>query len=69
MPEDNAVGVMIRRARQRKRMAQAELAEAVGVSRSSVVLWENGTHYPLRYAGAIEEVLDITLPAEPAVSP
>ena len=30
---------------------------------ATVARWEAGTHFPLRYAGAIEEVLDITIPA------
>lgn len=65
MPEDNSVGLLIKRARQRKRMTQEQLAVLLKVSRPTVTNWENGTHYPLRYAGAIEEALGITLPAQP----
>lgn len=64
MPDNTAS--IIRKARQRKRMTQEELAAKVGVRRETVTSWEGGT-YPQRYAGAIEEVLGVTLPApEPA---
>lgn len=39
------------------------MADALGVSKSSVANWERGEHFPLRYAGAIEELLEITIPA------
>ena len=57
------IGILIQRARQRKRMTQAQMAEALGVSRDAVATWERGEHYPLRNAGAIEELLEITIPA------
>lgn len=60
------VGLLIQRARQRKKLTQPQLAELVGVSTNAVAKWESGTHYPLRYAGAIEAVLDITIPAPEA---
>ena len=65
MVEPNSAGTLIKKARQRKRMTQVQLATALGVTKSSVANWERGFHYPLRTAGAIEELLDITLP-EPA---
>ena len=55
------IGAQIRKARQRKRMTQDELAKAVGVDRSAVSTWERGVHYPQRYEGAIEDILDIDL--------
>lgn len=55
------IGRVIARARQRKRLTQAELARQLGVSRTSVAQWENGVHFPQRNLGAIEEVLDISL--------
>lgn len=62
------LGITIRRARERKRMTQEELAEKLGVTRSTVARWEGGDHFPLRNAGAIEEVLEIIIPA-PAAAP
>lgn len=63
-----SVGTLIQRARQRKRLSQAQLAIALGVTRATVAKWENGTHFPLRKAGAIEDVLDIEIPAPEAAS-
>lgn len=60
------VGILIQRARQRMRLTQPELAARLGVSRSAVANWERGVSYPLRNAGAIEEVLGITIPAAEA---
>lgn len=59
--QEISIGKAIRSARQRKRLTQAALAARVGVSNASVVNWENGTHFPLRHLGAIEEVLEISL--------
>jgi transcriptional regulator with XRE-family HTH domain len=56
------VGILIARARQRQRMTQAQLADALGVAESTVANWERNEHYPARYAGAIEALLDITIP-------
>jgi DNA-binding XRE family transcriptional regulator len=66
--EQPSVGVSIRKARQRKRMTQAELAQLVGVHESTVMNWEKDLHYPQRYAGAVEEVLGITLPEPEAAA-
>jgi transcriptional regulator with XRE-family HTH domain len=60
-----SIGDLIRRARQRKRMTQTELAAALGVARPSVTRWESGQHFPLQHTGAIEEVLGIELPLQP----
>lgn len=62
MPTDH-IGHLIARARHRKRMTQAQLAEALGVTQVTVARWETGEHYPVRNAGAIEDLLDITIPA------
>lgn len=43
-------------------MTQAEVAAALGVTKNTVVKWENGVHYPQRNAGAIEALLDIEIP-------
>lgn len=57
-----ATGTLIQRARQRKRLTQQELADQLGVNRGSVASWENGKHFPQRYAGAIEDLLEIKIP-------
>ena len=62
MPNES-VGLIIARARQRQRMTQVQLAEALGVSPSSVANWERGAAYPAKYAGLIEELLGIAIPA------
>jgi transcriptional regulator with XRE-family HTH domain len=61
MPSDS-VGTLIARARQRRRLTQAQLAAELGVSESTVADWERGAAYPLRKAGLVEEFLDITIP-------
>jgi transcriptional regulator with XRE-family HTH domain len=61
MPADS-VGTLIARARQRRRLTQAQLAAELGVSESTVADWERGEHYPLKYAGLVEAALDITIP-------
>jgi len=58
-----STGLAIRRARERKRWRQEDLAAAVGVSRNAVDAWENGRTYPNRNVGRIEEVLGISLSA------
>lgn len=64
MATDTA-GILIARERQRRRMSQAQLAEALQVAESTVANWERGEHYPLRYARVIEDYFGITLPARP----
>lgn len=63
MPSATDIGVAIRRARQRKRLTQRQLAEAVGVHVVSVRNWERGTHFPVRYRAVVEDVLDIEIQA------
>jgi len=62
MPNES-VGLIIARARQRRRMTQVQLAEALGVSPSTVANWERGASYPAKFAGIVEELLEITIPA------
>ena len=59
--EEIPLGAAIARARHRKRLTQGDLAQLLGVSRTTVSNWESGTHYPLRHLGAVEEVLGISL--------
>lgn len=61
MATESPIGTRIRRARERKRMRQADLAKALGVSRQTVDAWENDRSYPRSSIGAIEEVLGISL--------
>ena len=65
MPAQPRVGAMIRRARQRLRMSQQDLALKVGVARSAVNAWERDRAWP-RNIVAVEEALSITLDREPA---
>ena len=68
MTEELPLGLRIQRARHRKFLTQQELAEKLGVDRTAVSLWETGKHFPRRYAGALEVILDITLEPEAAAS-
>lgn len=63
------VGIIIARARHRKRLTQQQMAEELGVSKSTVANWERGEHFPLRYAGVLEELLGITIPARETAAP
>src|SRR5690242_6033359 len=65
MPGQPHIGAAIRRARQRLRMSQEELALKVGASRSAVNAWERDRAWP-RNIVALEEALGISLDAEPA---
>ena len=52
-------------------MTQRQLADALGVSQSTVANWERGASYPLKLGGLVEEYLGITIPAresEPAAA-
>jgi transcriptional regulator with XRE-family HTH domain len=60
---NESVGLLIARARQRKRLTQVQLAEELGVSPSTVANWERGETYPVKLAGIVEEYLGITIPA------
>lgn len=61
MPKES-VGWLIAKARHRRHLSQEELAEALGVSPSTVANWERGASYPLKLAGLVEEFLGITIP-------
>lgn len=56
-----ATGTRIRKRRQVLRMTQEDLAAALGVSKSTVANWERGKHFPLRYLGAVEATLGVSL--------
>jgi len=61
MAAESPIGTRIKRARERKRMSQAELADALGVSRSAVNAWENDRAFPQSSIGALEDILGISL--------
>lgn len=52
-----SLGEDIRQARERARMTQTELADALGVNESTVSNWERGRSNPKNRLGAIREVL------------
>jgi transcriptional regulator with XRE-family HTH domain len=59
------IGRTIKRARERRRLSQAEAAAALGVSRSALNAWENDRAYPRSSIGAIEELYGIVIDSEP----
>lgn len=59
------IGKLIKRARERKRMSQAEAAAALKVSRSALNAWENDRAYPRSSIGAIEELYGIVIDGDP----
>ena len=58
------LGTRIKRARERKRMRQRELADALGVSVKTVDNWENDRTSTRSSIGALEEVLEVNLSAD-----
>ena len=65
MADAGTIGTRIARRRQALRMTQEDLAQAVGVTKSSVANWESGKHFPQRKQGAVEHVLGISLEDDP----
>lgn len=63
------LGARIRRARERARLSQEELAERVGASVRAVGDWENDRRKPRNRLGALEEVLGVALDGEPPPRP
>lgn len=55
------IGRKIRRAMERKRLDQADVADALGVSRSAVNAWINDRAWPANSVGALEDLLDISI--------
>lgn len=62
------LGTKIKRARERKRWTQQQLAEAVGVSQKTIDNWENGRTSPRSSLGAIEQALNVNLTNGQSVS-
>ena len=66
MATEPAIGTSIKRARERKRWTQRQLAGALEVDRKTIDNWEHDRSYPRSSIGALEEVLGISLDLEPA---
>jgi transcriptional regulator with XRE-family HTH domain len=66
MATEPAIGTLIKRARERKRWTQRQLADALHVNIKSVDNWENGRTSPRSSIGALEEVLGVSLDGAPA---
>lgn len=58
------LGTRIRRARERARLSQDELAKLVDASRRAVGDWENDRRKPRNRLGALEQVLGVNLGEE-----
>ena len=57
MAADPLLATRIKRARERLRWSQQQLADAVGVNRKTVDNWENARNSPRSSIGALEAVL------------
>jgi len=66
VPRHSELGLAIQRARQRLGLTQQAMADKLGVDRATVAVWETGRQYPAKHAGAVEELLGITIPRRPA---
>ena len=55
------LGTRIRRARERKRWTQQQLADALGVSVRAIGNWERDEAVPRNTIGALEELLGVDL--------
>lgn len=69
MATDTRIGTSIKRARERKRWTQRQLADALGVDRKTVDNWENHRTSPRSSIGALEEVLGVSLTGQPDADP
>lgn len=64
------LGTLIRRARERRRWSQQQLADQLAVSLRAVNDWENDRSRPRSSIGALEEVLGTQLePTQPGPDP
>ena len=65
MATEPAIGTTIKRARERKRWTQRQLADALGVNIKSIDNWESGRTRPRSSIGALEAVLGISFDGAP----
>ena len=63
------LGTRIRRARERARLSQEELAKLAGASVRAVGDWENDRRKPRNRLGVLEDVLGVSLDDEPEPEP
>jgi transcriptional regulator with XRE-family HTH domain len=61
MTAASSLGTAIKRARERRRWTQRDLADKLGVDIKSVSNWETGRTSPKNSIGALEDVLGISL--------
>jgi transcriptional regulator with XRE-family HTH domain len=63
MATDPRIGARIKIARARRGMSQQQVADAIGVARTTVDSWENGRSQPKRgkVLGALERELGVSL--------
>lgn len=61
MATESGLGTRIKRARERRRWTQRQLADALRVNIKTVDNWENGRTSPRSSIGALEEVLGVRL--------
>jgi transcriptional regulator with XRE-family HTH domain len=64
-----SLGARIRRARERARLSQEELAALVGASSRAVGDWENNRRKPRNRLSVLEEVLGVSLEDTPEPEP
>lgn len=69
MAAEPRIGTTIRRARERLRLRQQDVAAKLGVSRTTVDAWENDRAYPRNSIGALEELLGVDLTEPPPPIP
>lgn len=72
MATESPLGTRIKRARERKRWTQQQLAGRLEVDRKTIDNWENDRTYPRSSIGALEDVLGVSLveePPRPLISP
>jgi transcriptional regulator with XRE-family HTH domain len=66
MAAPDPVGLRIKRARERKRWTQVQLADAIGVTQKTIDNWEHDRSYPKSAIGALEDVLGVSLDGDGA---
>lgn len=69
MASEPTMGKRIRRARERKRWTQQQLADALKVGLRTVNDWENDRSYPRNSVGALEDILGVSLDDDHAFKP
>lgn len=69
MATPEPIGLTIKRARERKRLTQAQLAGTLGVSQKTVDNWEHDRTSPKSAIGALEHVLGVRFDAGAAQPP